>query len=272
MKAIDQTEEVKVRLFKLTQQFVRKYVSRYYKQYNGVVDDLVMDYYVEFLTPKSREIGKEASLLDKFDDTITSLEYLVKVAVQRKLIDSSRQNPIPMLRIDNFQDEFGDCIADTFGLTTFQDEEPNCVEDFRTFTMTEVHVIKYRFDKLSIAAKAAIKKQFQDTKIALAPAYREVFELVLGEPKEEGEENHKKELVLEVVMDGKLAECKCQQVTLKTVCVLVAGIVLDFNRETGEARSKQLSTRFNLTAKALEWVKENIKTTYHSGIAREVFK
>lgn len=63
MKRSEQTEAVKVRLYRLTDQFVKKYVWRYYKQFTGDIDDLIMEYYVEFLTPKSRERVKKSLYL-----------------------------------------------------------------------------------------------------------------------------------------------------------------------------------------------------------------
>ena len=56
---------------------------------------------------KSRIEGEEENLLDKFDPSITTLPYLVKIAVKRKLIDSSRSDKAE-IRIDPILDEYGD--------------------------------------------------------------------------------------------------------------------------------------------------------------------
>ena len=179
MKKSEQTESVKVELFNLTRQFVYKYVWRYYKQFQGDLDDLVMDYYVEFLTPKSRVQGKEQSLLDKFDDKVTTLPYLVKIAVQRKLIDSSRQDPIRTYGLDLLSDEYGDCITEAFNLTTSQDEIIGHIEDFRDFSRVEVAMLKKRFMALTEEAQDTLRRQFNEAKAALNPSYREVLQEIL---------------------------------------------------------------------------------------------
>lgn len=174
-----QTESVKLRLFELTKQFTYKYVWRYYKQFQGDLDDLVMDYYIEFLTPKSRVKGKEESLLDKFNPEVTSLEYLVKVSTQRKLIDSSRQDPIQNVRIDTLVDEYGDCITDAFDLTTSQDDIIGHIEDFREFSRAEVAYLKRRFMALSDEAQKSVRRQYEEAKAALNPTYRDVLQEIL---------------------------------------------------------------------------------------------
>ena len=112
-----QTEEVKVQLFHLTLQFTRKYQPRYYYQYRGELYDLAMEFYCDFLTPKGRSSVKE-TLLDKFDPSITTLPYLVKVSTIRKLIDRSRADSTPILSIDALIESYGDLITKTFNLST----------------------------------------------------------------------------------------------------------------------------------------------------------
>jgi len=119
-----QTDEVRVELFKLTLQFTRKYQPRYYYQFRGEVYDLAMEFYCEFLTPKGRGDVKE-SLLDKFNPEITSLAYLVKVSVQRKLIDRSRADRIQLVSIDEMIESYGDVMQKTFNLVDEVEEAPD---------------------------------------------------------------------------------------------------------------------------------------------------
>lgn len=275
MKRSEQTEAVKVRLYRLTDQFVKKYVWRYYKQFTGDIDDLIMEYYVEFLTPKSREKGKEESLLDKFDSNVTTLEYLVKIAVQRKLIDSSRQDPTQDIRIDNYVDEFGDCITEAFELTTEQDEESGFMVDIRTFTIEEMRSIKLRFENLADDFKQTFYKQFKDVECALAPAYRDLFSYVVSgfeaemEPIIEEKRNKVTSVELEI---AEIGNCAVQQITPKTACVFVPTFnhVVDFNRETGEARGKNYKG-LKLTEAAVAWIKENVQV-WTSGKSRKDFE
>jgi hypothetical protein len=264
-----QTEEVKVRLFYLTSQFTKKYVHRYYKQFEGDINDLIMEYYLEFLTPKSREKGKEQSLLDKYDSRITSLEYLVKVAVQRKLIDSSRSNPYNSVRIDFFQDEYGDCIAEAFGLTVNQDDPTGCIADNRTFTKEEASVIKMKFESMPDETKEAWVKQYREMRSALSGQYQLLFDYLIADMKKE-EVKPAMRFSLSVENAGNILTCACQQITDKTVCLLLNGEVLDFNRVTGEARKKSMQGVAKMTEDAIQWVKENIGV-YHSGVARAMF-
>lgn len=179
MKKEEQTVEVKVRLYNLTLMFIKKYKWRYYKQYRGELEDLAMDFYEQFLTAKSREKGKEQSLLDKFDPSITTLEYLVKIAVQRMLIDRSRHDCRPIKSIDRFTDAYGDCITKTFALYSTEDEEEGHVADTRVFTRTEVAVMKMKWYELSEKARETITKQFEEVKGVLSEPYRDALEDVI---------------------------------------------------------------------------------------------
>lgn len=114
----EQTPELKIRLHNLTQNFVRAYWQKYYYQYRGDLYDLAMEFYCEFLTPKARKGKPKENLLDKFDPSITSLEYLVKVSVIRKLIDRSRADFAVIVSIDKLVEEYGDLINQAFDLVT----------------------------------------------------------------------------------------------------------------------------------------------------------
>ena len=74
-----------------------------------------MEFFCQFLTPKGRGDVKE-TLLDKFDPNVTSLAYLVKVSVTRKLIDRSRQDSTKFVSIDALLEEYGDLIATAFNM------------------------------------------------------------------------------------------------------------------------------------------------------------
>lgn len=100
LDASQQTDELKLELYKLTLQFVSKCWLLNYANIKKVAssqgvskEELAMQFYADFLTPKGRTDVKE-SLLDKFDPTkpgaTNSLPYLVKVSVQRKCIDYIR--------------------------------------------------------------------------------------------------------------------------------------------------------------------------------------
>jgi len=176
MKTSEQTDAIKVQLYNLTLSFVHKYQPRYYKQYQGDHEDLAMKFYCEFLTAKAREKGKEASLLDKFDARITTLPYLVKVSVQRMLIDSSRKDCVQIKHIDNYVDEYGDCITQAFALVAEETEE---TVDTRVFTADEIVDLKIRWSNLTSVAQIKIKKQYAECKCALVPMYRDMLEEVL---------------------------------------------------------------------------------------------
>lgn len=235
----EQTEEVKVRLYQLTRQFVYKYQHRYYKQFNPEVEDLedlISEFYVSFLTPKSREKGKEQSLLDKFDPSVTTLEYLVKIAVQRKLIDYSRQHPGTNISIDSKVDEFGDCILKGFSLV---DNTPESIDD-RQFSQRDVNEMKLAFYSLSEYSKTCFNKQFQECKSALAPQYQKVFQSILDDyDKFSSKAQEFVQLFVDVLDEfGKQISCPLQQVTDKTAVVFVNGEFINFDRFTGKPRNK----------------------------------
>lgn len=268
MKRSEQTEELKVRLYSLTRTFVHKYMHRYFKQFTGNPEDLIMEYYIEFETPKSREKGKEETLLDKWNSEITSLEYLVKVSVQRKLIDSSRQNPYNSIRLDNYIDDYGDCITKAFELTTEQDDEQGALTDLKVFTMEEARYYKHKFELLADNIKEGLYTRYDEMRSAILPAYRQLFDYVFSGYEADLEPETEKEAVqmyLEVIGVG---DCLVQQVTSKTACVFIESLhkVVDFNRLTGAARGKQYSS-YSLTELAINALKSIV--AYHSGRRRD---
>ncbi len=267
MKKSEQTEEVKVKLYQLTDQFTKKLVHRYYKQYTGSIEDLVMEYYLDFLTPKSREKGKEESLLDKYDDKVTSLPYLVKVAVARKLIDSSRQNPISLLRIDNYVEDYGDCITAAFDLAV----EPEDGVDDKMFSLKEAQNLKLRFESYTDESKEMFYKQYQDVKCALTKVYQDLFDFIFSGYEQDREVVEDEQSVNMLLSVEGIGDCDVQQVTDKTACVYIesVGLVVDFNRVTGEARGKTYKG-FSLTKAAVEYLKTVEK--WHSGVSRIDFE
>lgn len=264
MEKAKQTDELKVRVYNLTLSFVRKYQPRYYMQYRGESEDLALDFYCQFLTPKSREKGKEESLLDKYNDEITSLEYLLKVSVQRMLIDRSRQDTGYFKSIDEFVDEFGDFMTQTFGLSTEDEEVP---VDEHSFSLDFVLTCCARFDSLTESAKKSITRQYLEVKNVIAPAYRKLFEAVI-DPKPAQVVEEPEELFVEIEGISAVTVCPVQQVTPKTIVAYHSGDLKEFNRENGEARGKNYRN-LCVSDKSLRLVSE-IKT-YHCGLDREKF-
>ena len=110
-----------------THLFTKKYQPLYYAQFRGDLYDLAMDFYTEFLTPKAR-VGVKQTLLDKFDPSITTLQYLLKVSVQRKLIDRSRRDRHCVVSLDEVLDaianheQSGSAFPEALMTTTENDE------------------------------------------------------------------------------------------------------------------------------------------------------
>lgn len=235
----EQTDEVKIRLYHLTKQFVYKYQPRYYKQYDPQVEDLndlISDFYISFLTAKSREKGKEQSLLDKFDPKVTSLEYLVKIAVQRKLIDYSRQHPSHPISIDSKVDEFGDCILQGFSLVETAQE----TVDSKEFTLQDIQEMKIAFSSLSDYAQEVFNKQYNECRSALSCQYQQAFDSVLKDYQKASVKAQEYVQVFVEVLDefGQKLLCPLQQITNKTAVVFINGEFFNFDRFTGKSRNK----------------------------------
>lgn len=173
----DQTSEIKEELYNLTQQFVRKYWRLYYPNYKGEIDDLVSDFYVEFETPKSREKGKEQTLLDKFDPKVTTLPYLVKVAVQRKLIDMARKDKGEINYSEKRDPETGELTLDY--LAKHFDEPDLQVEEME-FTTRDVERLKALYQKMNPDDKRRFDKHYKDMKNILSPNFQKLFANVVA--------------------------------------------------------------------------------------------
>ena len=256
MNKSEQTDEVKARLYKLTLNFVRKYQPRLYYQFRGEQEDLASEFYTQFLTAKSREKGKEASLLDKYDSSVTSLEYLVKISVQRMLIDRSRADKYKFKSIDHFVDEFGDVIIKTFNLSTDDDE---ISVDELEFTPDFIELVRSKFYNLSFDAQKSLRMQVRECYNVLTPEFQKVFKfLVNNDPQ--------RILRFNLIVDERVESCVCQQITDKTVCLLFNGQVYNFDRLTGVGRSKSYR-QWHLTLESLQEIQDI--PLYKSGFSRE---
>lgn len=175
---------LKLRLYNLTRQFVLKHSHHYYQQYHGDLQDLCQDFFIDFITPKCRPGGRKETLLDKYDSSVTSFEYLVKNAVIRKLIDRSRKDRTVSLSIDNLQEEYGDIITETFQLVDSQNHselqefiDPSV--DERIFTEDEVEYYRTKFEKLSENVRQSFVREYYKVRNVFASGYRNLFDTII---------------------------------------------------------------------------------------------
>lgn len=175
---------LKLRLYNLTRQFVLKHSHHYYQQYHGDLQDLCQDFFIDFITPKCRPGGRKETLLDKYDSSVTSFEYLVKNAVIRKLIDRSRKDRTVSLSIDNLQEEYGDIITETFQLVDSQKHselqefiDPSV--DERIFTEDEVEYYRTKFEKLSENVRQSFVREYYKVRNVFASGYRNLFDMII---------------------------------------------------------------------------------------------
>lgn len=175
---------LKLRLYNLTRQFVLKHSHHYYQQYRGDLQDLCQDFFIDFITPKCRPGGRKETLLDKYDSSVTSFEYLVKNAVIRKLIDRSRKDRTVSLSIDNLQEEYGDIITETFQLIDSQKHselqefiDPSV--DERIFTEDEVEYYRTKFEMLSENVRQSFVREYYKVRNVFASGYRNLFDTII---------------------------------------------------------------------------------------------
>ena len=218
-------ENYKVQMYELVRMFVRAYQRRYYIQYKGDIDDLASDFYLEFMTPKARELGKEQSLLDKFDPNVTTLPYLVKVSVIRMLIDRSRSDKAEV-NYENLYDEYGDVILANFNLV---DEPDTQIEDFDP-DEEEIALYRKAWKLRTEEQKETILENFRQVENILAPNIRNFLLTIIGSPK-------KKSYYLQLE-DG--SSYQVYQVTEKSIQLLHKDVfeIRTYNKATGEARGK----------------------------------
>lgn len=231
MKKEEQTPELLVELCKLTVMFTRKLQPRYYYQYRGEAYDLAMEFYCEFLTPKGRGEKKE-TLLDKFDPEVTSLAYLVKVSVTRKLIDRSRADKSDIVSIDRLVDEYGDLITKVFNLVERPDDEELMADEFFKRRLVQ------SYEKLDEFTRNSIYAKLYDVASQFCEVLRPSFMYVHG--------------------------CPVQQITDKTVVLFVPDLhrCINFALDDGHPRGKVRP--FVIDTKGL--------VQYHSGFERELFE
>ena len=186
----EQTQDVKTQLYNLTQQFVRKYWRQYYPQYKGEIDDLTSDFYLEFETPKGSEArqakknpGKEfkkETLLDKFDPNITTLPYLVKSAVIRKLIDRSRTDKGELNYSENYDEETGDLSLDYLANAESMDESEIALNDIE-FDRDQIREAKRIIQSMDQKQRKELNWRYSRLKKTLPENMKEFFETVLSD-------------------------------------------------------------------------------------------
>lgn len=235
MDASQQTEEVFLELYNLTKMFTKALVGKYYYQFSGDIEDLASDFFTQFITPKGRSEVKE-SLLDKYDPSTTSLAYLVKVCVTRKLIDQSRQNPQTYISIDTMFDENGDCITKAFNLTT--EEDSTRLQDPKFLSM-----VLTGYSKLPQEDQNKYFAAIFDSQSPLAHILHPNFKYV--------------------------RDCPIQQITDKTIVLYIpkANKLVNFSLEDGHARGS--FQPFSLSESELSALRQ--LAPYHSFLSRDLF-
>ena len=192
MKKEDQTPELIEKLYFLTRTWVRKEWRNYFYQYDGDIEDLSSDYFLSFMTAKSRKEGEEKTFLDHFDPTVRSLEGFTHVCVVRKLIDSSRvrshqYGKCDLISISNMIDadgngseerEIQDPVWDE--LSTLPDE----MFDDKTFDWNDIRGIKQKFYALSERKQEKIKEMAAEKDADLSPEFKEMFTEVVTRERE----------------------------------------------------------------------------------------
>lgn len=226
MNKEEQTDQVKEELYNLTQMFVRAYQPRYYIQYKGLLEDLVMDFYIQFLTEKSRVKGKEQSLLDKFDPSITTLPYLVKVSVIRMLIDRSRSDKRE-ISIDFKVDQYGDLTLQRFNLI---DEKDQSIDEFHP-DADDLRFYKRLWSGLEPDRKIAIREYYKSIATVVTDEFSDFIQEVMG-PEPEPERYYIKLVSGESYQVFQLTDKSIQLVHK----VNSDNVIVTYNRETGKAR------------------------------------
>lgn len=176
----EQTDQVKKELFQLTKQFVLKLWRHYFPHCSGSkddLDDLIYDFYLEFLTPKSRVKGNEQSLLDKWDPEKLNLPSLVKVSVIRKLIDKERTFKHEKHYSETYDENTGDLSLDF--LAKQVSEEDVQLEDIE-FTEDEIFEMRDKYDEMDPEAKEAFLTYYNRVKNKLPQNFKDLFADLVG--------------------------------------------------------------------------------------------
>lgn len=238
MEKSQQTEKVIAELYKLTRQFTKALIPRYYYQYRGDPNDLASEFFVQFMTPKASGDRPKESLLDKFDASITSLPYLVKVSVIRKLIDQSRQHPQIVESLDFALEDKGDNIL--FVANEYAEGQKKTI--FKEGALVEK--IKKEFNKLSEETRNQLFVELFDSDSTLVPFLEPAIR--------------------------KIRNCPIQQVTNRTLVLFIpiAQSYVSFDVETGKPRGS--FRPFNLNSEELAQVKQLV--SYHSQFTKELLQ
>lgn len=223
------TEKLQTELYNLTEMFVRAYQPRYYVQYRGDIRDLVSEFFVQFMTRKSRVPGKEQNLLEKFNPNITTLPYLVKVSVQRMLIDRSRSDK----REVNYEakvDEYGDVILASMNIV---DEPSESIDDF-DFDEDELELYKKAWAHKSPQQQKEIIAELDMVRNIINPTVVKFIDALI--------DTHAKEKTTDFTLttqDG--VERVVYQVTPKSFQLIhkESGEIITYNLFTGEARGRR---------------------------------
>lgn len=178
------TEEELIELYNLTHKFVYALWDKYFIQYTGDLDDLASDYFMSFITPKSRS-GEKLVIWDHYNPdwrefyTHENFEGYVRTCVMRKLIDSSRvESNHRTHSITQLVDDYGDLFLKTFELTTEDDEE------LRDLLSSPKYVAKVvtKFNKLPEDKRNQFFFELMDSNSILTPHLRPVIHFVHGLP------------------------------------------------------------------------------------------
>jgi hypothetical protein len=186
----EQTSDVIEKLYFLTRTWVRKEWRNFFYQFDGDVDDLASDYFMSFMTAKSRTPGQEKTFLDTFDPTVRTIEGYTRCCVVRKLIDSSRVR----------SHQYGKC--DKVSLSGMIDanagnddqeiidpawEEMSVLPDVfehENYSWEDIRDIKQHFYNLSEHRQAKLKEQAIQFDADLSPEFKEMFSEVITRNKE----------------------------------------------------------------------------------------
>ena len=189
--------EVKVKVWELVHKYVKFHQPYYYRQFQGDLWDLGQDIFESFMKAKARvrrvkdltgkvlkdeegnEVrvrGREQSLLDKYNPQVTSIEYLVKGCVIRKLIDYSRGDKVPFVRYQSLLEEFGDRVLVTF---RFDVKEGGEGFEWLASNLDDPTVLEWwvkKFEGLTEAKRRGVFRKYQSKKGELPEGSRVFFE------------------------------------------------------------------------------------------------
>ncbi len=196
----EQTDPLKKDLYNMVRQFVYKYQRHYHPHYKGDLIDLVSDFYIEFLTPKSRVKGKEESLLDKYNPEITSLPYLVKQSVIRKLIDRERTYKGEINYAEKYDEDTGDLSLDF--LANKVDSSKNA-EDIE-LTEEQIEQLKEKFNAMPTRTKNDFMKDYKEAMKVMSPYFQSIFKEIVGDYDTSSE--HKEKSVKSLNNDSSIVE------------------------------------------------------------------